>query len=213
MSTWRLGFLTAGAVFASVMATRAGFGFGSAATWHALRAAGFVTYGLLWLSCLAGMAVSLRSSLPALRPTHLFELHRITGVLGGAFLIGHLAGVLIDPWIAFHPVDILVGVTASYRPFALLLGAAALWCLVAVLTSTAFAGRLSYRTWLQLHRLAFPGYGFAFLHLLFAGTDRGSPLVLAMAGITAGSVAGLGVLRLAGRPEPAQASPGAIPGR
>ncbi|GIW13944.1 MAG: hypothetical protein KatS3mg062_1383 [Tepidiforma sp.] len=199
MTSWRLGVFTGFAVVCSVLAVRVVQGSTSADTWHALRAAGFVTYLLFWLSALTGMAFYLRMSVPGIRQTVMFELHRASGALAAAFLAGHLVGVLVDPWIDFSLVDVLVGATAPYRPLALLLGASAAWALAIVTLTTAFAGRFLYATWLNLHRLAFPGYVLALLHGLVAGSDSANPLVLSMYGLTAGALAGLGVLRLAGR--------------
>ncbi len=213
MKSWHLAGGLAALLAAAILATRTDIVPGSADTWHALRASGFVAYSLLWLSCVTGMAHSLHPSIPGVRPTHLFELHRISALLAGSFLVGHLVGVLVDPWIPFHPLDIVVGFTAPYRPAALFLGAVATWAVAVVLGTTAWGGALTYPQWLKLHRLAFPGYIFALLHALLAGTDRANPTVLALTGITAGCVAGLAVLRLGERTETPTASAAADPGR
>jgi len=211
MTSWRLGTTLGLALVIAVLGVRLFEGNSSADVWHALRAAGFVTYLLFWTSAMTGMAFYLRLRVPPLRQSALFEIHRVTGVLAAAFLAAHLVAVLVDPWINFGLVDVLVGATAPYRPLALFFGAAAAWSLGIVTVTTATAGRFLYATWLNIHRLAFPGYVLALLHGLLAGTDSPNPLVLSMYGLTAGAVAGLGVLRLAGR-VPAS-PPATVPGR
>ncbi|GIW16956.1 MAG: hypothetical protein KatS3mg064_0113 [Tepidiforma sp.] len=212
MTSWRLGLLSGLTAVAAILLVRASGVSAAANTWHALRAAGFVSYLLFWVSCLSGMAFYLRIAVPRVRASVVFELHRVTGVLAAAFLASHLVGVLVDPWIDFRVIDILAGATASYRPFALFLGAVGAWALAIVVGTTAVSGRFRYATWLNLHRLAFPGYVVALFHGLLAGSDSANPLVLAMYGLTAGAVAGLGVLRLAGRERPVPAAV-SLPGR
>jgi sulfoxide reductase heme-binding subunit YedZ len=211
MTSWKLGAYAVAALLAAVALTRYGPAASSAQTWHLLRAAGIVTYVLFWLSALSGMAFYLRLGAPGLRRSGLFELHRVTGVLAAAFLAGHLAAVLVDPWIRFGPLDIVTGLTAPYRPLALFAGALAAWALGIVALTTAFAGRFLYATWLNLHRLAFPGYLLALLHAMAAGSDTGRPLFLAWYGLSAGCIAGMLVLRLPGRIRPEGA--GAVAGR
>ncbi|WP_322795713.1 ferric reductase-like transmembrane domain-containing protein [Tepidiforma sp.] len=199
MNSWRLAGLSFAALAVAAVAARLS---DSPQIWHLNRAAGFVSYGLLWVSAMAGMALPLRFRPLRTRQSVIFELHRVTGVLALAFLGGHLYAVLLDPWISFTPIDVLLGFTAPYRPLALGLGSAAAWLVAAVLATTALSSRFSYRTWRNLHRLAFPAYVLAFLHLLLAGTDAANPWVLAFAGLTAGAVGGMATLRLFGTDQP-----------
>jgi sulfoxide reductase heme-binding subunit YedZ len=152
---------------------------------------------------------------PWLRQAVLLEVHRMSGVLAGGFLAGHLAGVLVDPSFTFGFTDLALGLTAPYRPLALTLGAAAMWMMVAVLASTAFAAEIPQALWRRLHFLAFPAYLAALLHGLTAGTDTGQPFAMLVYAATAGLVAALTVARLPrqGRRAPAQAGLNERPGR
>ena len=169
------------------------------ASWDALRAAGFAAYLCLWLSLVSGLAVTLRYRPGPLALTWLLELHRMSGALGLAFIAGHFAGLLVDPEIGFSIVDVTVGVTSSYRPLQVALGALAMWLTVAVLGSTALAGRMPYATWRYLHLLSFPAYALSLLHGVTAGTDSGSTLTLALYATTASIAAALMVARMFGR--------------
>lgn len=199
MSSWRIAAISFALLAVAVIGARLA---GGPQVWHLNRSAGFVAYGLLWLSAMSGMALPLRFRPLRARQSIVFELHRITGVLALAFLGGHLYAVLLDPWISFDPIDVLFGFSAPYRPIALGIGAVAAWLVTVVLVTTALSARYSYRTWRNLHRLAFPAYVLALLHMLLAGTDAANPWLLACYGLTAGAVGGMATLRLLGTDQP-----------
>ncbi|MEO8539234.1 MAG: hypothetical protein ABI577_05790 [bacterium] len=169
------------------------------ASWDALRAAGFGAYLLLWLSVVTGMAVHMRYRPGPLAMTWLLEAHRISSALSLSFTAGHVVGLLVDPTIAFSVVDVAVGLTSSYRPIQVAFGALTMWLMVAVLGSTAVAGRMPYRYWRNAHYLSFPAYFAALLHGLTSGTDATSPIALVIYASTGSFVAAMVVARVFGR--------------
>lgn len=169
------------------------------ASWDGLRAAGFAAYLLLWLGLVSGMAVHMRYRPGPLAMTWLLEAHRMSSALSLSFTLGHMVGLFVDPTISFSLLDLTTGLSSSYRPIQVALGTAAMWLMVAVLGSTALAGRMPYVTWRSLHYLSFPAYIAALLHGLTSGTDATAPLALVIYASTASLAAAMVVARLFGR--------------
>lgn len=169
------------------------------ATWDASRASGFVTYLLLWASTLSGIAIHLRIRPGAGPLTWVLEVHRIVSVLAVSFLAAHVAGMLLDPVVTFGVADGFVPFTSDYRPIQVGLGTVAQWLTVVVLVSTAFANRMSWTKWRQLHLLSYPAYLLALVHGITAGSDSAASAVVVVYAATAASVAAVGIIRLAGR--------------
>ena len=197
--SWRVGGLIGIALLALVgLARLAQDADTGTATWDASRASGFAGYLLLWASVASGVLINLR-----FRPwgpmTWMIEVHRITSVLAASFLAAHVAGLLLDPVVEFNLVDGFVPFTSTFRPIQVGMGTLAEWLTVIVLASTAFAGWLPYRLWKQVHMLSFPAFILALLHGFTSGTDSGSTIAVGIYAATAGSLAGIFVLRLAGR--------------
>lgn len=168
-------------------------------SWDGLRAAGFAAYLLLWLSLITGVAVHMRYRPGPMAMTWLLETHRIASALSLSFVAGHVTGLIVDPTIAFSPLDVAFGLSSSYRPLQVALGSLSAWLCIAVLGSTAVAGRMPYRWWRNLHYLSFPAYLLALLHGVTSGTDAGAPLSLGIYACTASLLAAMLVARLFGR--------------
>lgn len=183
----------------TVTARLAQSGESGTATWDASRASGFAAYMLLWASTASGVAIHMR-----LRPSGgplavVLELHRVTSTLALAFVAVHVTALLLDPVVHFAPIDVVLPFTSGYRPLAVGLGTLAQWLLVAVLSSTALAGRLSYGAWRRLHYLSFPCYALALAHGVLAGTSSDDGTALIRYAATAAGLAAVAVVRLAGR--------------
>jgi predicted ferric reductase len=195
--SWKLSSVVAlGLVAAVLLSGSSSPDESGSASWDALRAAGFTAYLLTWLSVVAGLALRLRVRIILLSSTRLLEIHRASATLALAFVAGHLAGIFIDPWTTIGPLDAALGFTSPYRPAAVLLGSIALWLMLAVLLSTALAGRIHIATWRALHYLAFPAYLAILLHGVTAGTDRDSAGAIWLFASTSAVIAGLFVVRI-----------------
>ena len=168
-------------------------------TWDFERAAGFVTYLLLWASTVLGISIHFRLR-PANWPlTVVLESHRICSSLALSFVAGHVTALLVDPVVHFSLLDAFVPFTSSYRAIQVGLGTLAMWLLIATLASTAAAAHMRYTTWRTLHYLAFPCYLLALIHGITAGTDATSVVALTLYATTAAIVAALTFARILGR--------------
>ncbi|MBX6378257.1 MAG: ferric reductase-like transmembrane domain-containing protein [Clostridia bacterium] len=140
--------------------------------WYLSRAAGVTGYACLSGAVLLGLASASRLLPP--RPWSA-AWHRALAGLGLFFSGFHALLLLFDRWEPFNWVQILVPLTAPARPAAVGLGTVAFYLLAAVHGSFWLRRRIGGRAWRSLHDAAYPAYGLATLHGIFAGTDTGLP--------------------------------------
>lgn len=139
--------------------------------WQISRAAGITAYMLLSIDVLLGMAVRTRALERVLTRWRATDLHELLGVLGLAFLAGHVAALLGDQYIAFTVPELLVPLLSPYRPAWTALGILAMYATVVVYASVHLRRFIGYRAWRLIHLLAFPAFILSTLHGIFAGTD------------------------------------------
>ncbi len=153
--------------------------------WYAIRVSGVLAYLTLFLTTVAGLAIS-GSLLPKwaaiLMPVHqLADLALSLALLHAALLLG-------DRYAGFTPETIVVPFRSSYEPFWSGLGIIALYLGVLVFWSVHIRPQIGYERWRRLHYLAFVVYLFALAHGLFTGTDRETFPIRVMYGATGGLV-------------------------
>ena len=169
--------------------------------WYVARAGGLVSYVLLattvmWGTALAARAFRARPGLPWVS-----ALHEWLGVLALTFLAVHIGALLLDTYVRFTPVEVLVPFAAKWHPGAVAWGVIGLYLMLAVHLSARFRGKLPKRyrpLWKKAHLASYPLFGVATVHLLTAGTDRGTFAVsLAVAVIVTAVLVAVGKFRIA----------------
>lgn len=172
-----------------------GLALGPLTTWGLIRAAGLVSYLLLWGAVVSGLWVSGRQA--AGRPVPLVAaVHEASARWALWVGLFHAGLLLYDRYVPFRPVDLLWPLGGPYRPVPTALGALAAWWLLALLLAFDLRRRLHPRIWQRLHAAALPLYAVATLHGLLAGTDTPLPGVRLMYQGTAGVVLLLSAARL-----------------
>jgi len=151
--------------------------------WYTARSAGLVSAALLAASVLWGLALSTAPRGARPRPAWRLDLHRYLGGLSVIFVAVHVLGILADSFVPFSAIQVLVPFTSTWKPLPVAIGIVALYLLLAVELTSLARQRLPRRLWRRLHFLSFPLFVMAQVHLLTAGTDAGSPLVLATVGV------------------------------
>lgn len=180
------------------------------AYWYMSRAAGLVSYGLVWLSVMLGLTITNRLARAWPGGPTVVDLHQFTGLLALAFIAIHVLVLLGDRYIGYTIGQLLVPFASSeYRPLWVGLGQLALYITLPV-TLTYYVRRfIGHRAWRSLHYGTFVVFVLVTLHGLLAGTDNGNPLILAMYGLAAVSVSLLTLYRILHRhravPRPARA--------
>jgi sulfoxide reductase heme-binding subunit YedZ len=127
------------------------------------------------------------------------EVHRFGGLLVGSLIGVHVLAIAADSFLPFSLTQLLVPFTSSYRPLWTGLGIAAAELLLALAITNHYRRRVPYRFWRRAHYLNFAVWGFASLHGLMAGTDRGAAWLAILYGVSVATVLMLLLWRFGGR--------------
>jgi hypothetical protein len=167
--------------------------------WYVARAAGIVSWGLLTLSVVWGLALSTKVLGRRPRPAWLLDLHRYLGGLATIFVGIHIAAIVADSYVHFGLASVLVPFAATWHPAAVAGGVVALYLLAAVELTSLARSHLPRPLWRAVHVASFPLFALATLHGFTAGTDMRSWLFGGL-GVVAGAVVlTLVAVRLAAR--------------
>jgi methionine sulfoxide reductase heme-binding subunit len=123
-------------------------------------------------------------------------LHRNISLLVVAFVIVHVLTTVLDTYVSISPAALVIPFVSSYRPVWLSLGTLAFDMILAVIITSLFRARLSYRAWGTVHMLAYVSWPVALWHGLGTGTDSKLPWVLALDALCVLVVAGALLVRL-----------------
>lgn len=164
--------------------------------WYSARSAGLVAWVLLAMGTIWGLVLSTRLRPPRLRPAWTLDLHRFLGGLAVVFVAVHVVAVMLDSYVHFAAADVLVPFASGWRPLAVAWGIVGMYLLMAVELSSLLRKHLAPRVWRRLHFLSFPLFLSATWHLLTAGTDAHSALVLATVAAAGTAVAALTARRI-----------------
>lgn len=142
------------------------------AYWYLSRASGLVAYALLWLSMVAGLAMSTRWAKKWPGGPVAFEVHRHASLLGLAFAVLHAVVLLGDRYVDFDAVTLLVPFAAETpaRGF-VALGQIAMWGVVALVVTSIARRRIGHRAWRAIHFVSFTVYVLALAHGIGAGSE------------------------------------------
>lgn len=169
-----------------VMTTAAGPAFSQASTGVHLVAAsaGTVSFLLIWLTTVTGIA--LRNGWLGVRIRHssLHGLHMIGASTG--LILGLLHGVaqLAAPVAKVAPVDLVLPFGNRYDPVGIGVGVLGLEIMLAAALSVPLQRRLGFTRWRLLHNLNHVAFMLLVAHVLISGSDVGrSPVWLAVLGL------------------------------
>jgi len=173
------------------------FAFSSAqTTWYVTRAAGIMSYLLLWLSTVWGLAVSNKILDPVLHRAFTYDFHQFLSLLALGFIFLHIGVLLADQYLPFSVAQILVPFAAPYRPVWVGLGTIGLYLTLLVSVTFYIRRWIGQKTLRVIHLVSYLAFIAAALHGLFAGTDSPLPTVQAMYLLTALSVVFLTAYRI-----------------
>ena len=171
----------------------------SPAIWYAARASGVAAYVVLSIVVSLGLTLGKKAQSPRWPRFSIEEVHRFGGLLVGSLIGVHVLAIAVDSFLPFSLTQLLVPFTASYRPLWTGLGIAAAELLVALAITNHYRRRLPYRFWRRAHYLNFAVWGFASLHGLMGGTDRGALWLAILYGLSVATVLMLLLWRFGGR--------------
>jgi len=144
--------------------------------WYVARSAGLVSWSLLGIAVLWGLALSGRLTRRP-KPAWVLDVHRFLGGLAVIFVGIHLAGLVADSFVPFGFADLFVPFASSWQPGAVAWGVTAFYLLVAIEITSLFMRRLPRRHWRAVHLTSYALFAVATIHLLTAGTNASNPVV------------------------------------
>ena len=150
----------------------------SSVWWYVARSSGLVAWGLAALAVLWGLLLSTKVMGRKVRPNWLLDLHRFLGGLTVVFIAIHLVSLILDPYVDFGAMQILVPFASTWKPLAVAWGVVAFYLLLAVELTSLIRNRIPKRWWRAVHFSSYAIFVLGTVHLLTAGTDRHSPILL-----------------------------------
>jgi predicted ferric reductase len=145
------------------------------AMWYITRAAGLMSYLLLWLSTVWGLAVSNKILDPVLQRMFTYDFHQFISLLAIGFIVLHIVVLLADQYLPFSVAQILVPFAAPYRPVWVGLGTIGLYLTLLVSITFYIRRRIGQKAFRAIHLASYLAFLAAALHGLLSGTD--SPLI------------------------------------
>jgi sulfoxide reductase heme-binding subunit YedZ len=161
--------------------------------WYLSRAAGLVSYILLFLSIAFGLGLRSNQSGQTRRRVVL-ELHQFLAVLGLAFLGLHIGALLGDSYINFSIANLLLPVALPYRAAATAAGIFGMYGFVVVFSTFLVRRWVGKKTWRAVHGAAIVMFVLVLVHSITAGTDTIVPWVRWMYTLSAGATVGLAIM-------------------
>lgn len=162
-------------------------------TWEIIRITGMVALGLLTVSVTLGILG------PAIRrPTARLasvSMHLTAAVGGTLLVVTHVLFAVIDSWVNVPVSAALIPGTSTWEPLWIAVGTIA-FDLMLVMTFTSALRQHAPKLWWKAHVLAYPVWALVWVHTLAVGTDARGPLMIAIAAVSAGMVAGATAIRI-----------------
>jgi predicted ferric reductase len=154
------------------------------AWWYVTRAAGLMSYFLLWLSMVWGMAISTKLFHPSVDGTYSYDFHEFLSLLGLGFVLLHVIVLMLDQFLPFSIWQIMIPFLDTYRPFWVGMGIVGFYLTLLVTVTFYLRKAIGMRAFRSIHTLSLLGYLGATLHGLFAGTDSALPVAKVLYGGT-----------------------------
>ncbi|MEX2459729.1 MAG: ferric reductase-like transmembrane domain-containing protein [Paenibacillaceae bacterium] len=147
-------------------------------TWNVIKAAGFASYLLLFVSVSLG-AFSYGNWIPSRTRVVLLAIHQMTGWVG--FLFGLLHGLVltIDKYKPFSLMEVFIPFASKQDSLFNGLGILALYLFLIILVTSDWMKRFGRKAWRSVHYLAFPAYFMSLVHGMAVGYDIHRPWAIA----------------------------------
>jgi DMSO/TMAO reductase YedYZ heme-binding membrane subunit len=123
--------------------------------WLIARAGGFLAYGLLTATVLAGLLLRARPFGKAIRPAAVTDLHRFLSLLGLGALALHGLALVADRTVEISPAALLIPGITPYRPLWTALGIIAAELMALLVVSFSLRRRIGTKAWRKLHYAAY----------------------------------------------------------
>ena len=139
--------------------------------WYSARAAGIISYILLFLITISGIALSTGALYRLFGQVWGWRVHQWIGIMMIIGIVGHIVALGFDKFIKFSLADLLIPFASNFQPLLVALGIISFYFFVLLISTSLFMIQNKYRLWRYLHYLSFPMFISAFVHSAYLGTD------------------------------------------
>ncbi len=139
--------------------------------WYLSRAAGMVSYVLLFASVVLGLLLTGGEVERWLRRYRIYDLHRFLALLTLGMIVFHVLIVLPDSYFRFTLPQLVLPFASPYRPIFAALGVLGLYLTAVIVLSFYLRAIVPYSAWRLLHYTTFAAFVLALAHGVGAGTD------------------------------------------
>jgi predicted ferric reductase len=150
------------------------------ATWYITRAAGIITYLLLWLSTVWGLAIPSKFLSDVLNGEFAFDFHQFISLLALGFLGLHVFILTGDRYLPYSLAQVLIPFQSPYRPVWVGLGSLAFYLTLLVTVTFYLRKRIGMKAFRLIHYTSLLAYLLAVVHALWSGTDSALPMIQVM---------------------------------
>lgn len=155
-------------------------GLSEKSAWYFTRSAGTVAYLLLALSTVWGLLLSskiIKETVPAVLS---LAMHNVLAWAALGMTALHIGVLLFDSYYSYTLADLFIPFVGPYRPEWVGLGIIGFYLMFLTTLSFYWRKQLGQKRWRRLHYLTFAAFALVTVHGVMAGTDSGSPRMLAV---------------------------------
>jgi predicted ferric reductase len=149
-------------------------------TWKITRAAGLITYLLLWLSTVWGLAIPSKFFSDLLNGEFAFDFHQFISLLSLGFLGLHVFILTGDRYLPYSLAQVLIPFQSPYRPVWVGIGSLAFYLSLLVTVTFYLRKWIGMKAFRAIHYTSLLAYLFAVVHALQSGTDSALPVIQLM---------------------------------
>ncbi len=139
--------------------------------WYVTRAAGIISYLLVWLSTAWGLAVASKIFDRLLHRAITFDYHQFISLLAVGFIFLHVSVLMLDKYLPFSLAQVLIPFIDPYRPAWTGVGIIAFYLTLLVTVTFYLRKRIGMKAFQSIHLLSLVAFFGAAVHGLMAGTD------------------------------------------
>lgn len=139
--------------------------------WYVSRAAGLVSFALLYVSMLLGLSIRLPFLGKIFAPAYSFKVHCWISLQALLFALLHGGILMFDDFLGFSAKDVFVPFLSSFEPVLVGLGTTAFYLMLVLVLTSYFKKFIPHKAWRAVHWLNVLLYVFGVAHALSLGTD------------------------------------------
>ena len=144
------------------------------AFWYLSRATAILSYFILWMSMMLGLAMTSQLASKGTTRAAIFEIHKFTSLMGIFFAFFHALILMGDQFLKFGLLNVLIPFASfAYRPVWVGLGQVAIYVWVFLILSFYVRKVLTKKWWRIIHFASFATFLLALVHGITSGTDIG----------------------------------------